>query len=162
MSLRSRQLTLLDSTTRHDATSSDDYYTPPEVFDALQLTFDLDVASPVGGVPWIPVKRYLTIEDDSLTHEWDGRIWMNPPFSNTAPFADRFIEHRNGVALLPTSRAQWFGRLWVSEAAIVHPVASPMFTFVRNGQRQNIYMPVIFAAFGEDCINALSRIGKVR
>ena len=30
--------------------TSDDYYTPREVFDLLGLTFDLDVAAPPGGV----------------------------------------------------------------------------------------------------------------
>ena len=142
--------------------TSDDYYTPPEVFEALALQFDLDVSAPEGGVPWIPATHHYSLKDDALTQQWRGRIWMNPPFSNTAPFADRFIEHAHGIALLPTSRARWFGRLWLSDAAIVHPVSKPMFTFVREGKRTNIYMPVILAAFGDECVAALHNLGKVR
>ena len=142
--------------------TSDDYYTPPEVFEALALTFNLDVSAPKGGVPRIPARSHYSIEDDALSKPWHGRVWMNPPFSNTAPFADRFMEHRHGVALLPTSRARWFGRLWLSDAAIVHPVSTPMFQFVRDGKRTNIYMPVILAAFGDECVRALSNVGKVR
>jgi hypothetical protein len=142
--------------------TSDDYYTPPEVFEALNISFDLDVSAPPGGVDWIPAAHHYSIEDDALKQTWFGRVWMNPPFSNSAPFADRFLEHRNGIALLPTSRARWFGRLWDSDAAIVHPVSKPMFQFVKDGKRANIYMPVILAAFGDDCVSALSNLGRVR
>ena len=34
--------------TTEDQLTSDDYYTPPEFFQDLDMTFDLDVASPVG------------------------------------------------------------------------------------------------------------------
>ena len=53
--------------------TSDDYYTPAWVFDAMGLRFDLDPASPPGGVPWIPAARYFTMEDDGLAQEWTAR-----------------------------------------------------------------------------------------
>lgn len=65
--------------------TKDDYYTPKDVFDALGLEFDLDVSAPPGGVPWVPAKRYYTLEDDGLTQPWFGRVWMNPPYSNVTP-----------------------------------------------------------------------------
>ena len=43
-----------------------DWWTPPEVFNKLNIEFDLDVASPIGGVEWIPAKKYYT--------EQDGRV----------------------------------------------------------------------------------------
>ena len=55
-------------------TTSDDYYTPPFIFEALSLTFDLDVCAPVGGVPWLPAKRSLSMIDDGLTTNWQGLI----------------------------------------------------------------------------------------
>ena len=36
-----------------------DWYTPPHIFDGLGI-FDLDPASPVGGVSWIPALQYYT------------------------------------------------------------------------------------------------------
>jgi len=147
----------------NEPVTSDDYYTPPELFEIMDLIFDIDVCAPPNGIPWIPAKRHFDLNDDGLQQEWVGRIWMNPPYSNTAPWMDRFIHHRNGVALIPTSRAQWFGRLWQSDAGIVHPTGTPMFQFVRpDGKRANIYMPVILAAFGDDNIKAISKIGKLR
>lgn len=80
---------------------TDERYTPPVVFDALGVTFDLDVASPPGGVPWIPAARYYTAADDGLAQSWNGLVWCNPPFSATARWSRRFTEHGNGVLLFP-------------------------------------------------------------
>lgn len=37
----------------------DDWYTPPEIFDALGLTFDLDPCSPGRG-HWVPIRKIYT------------------------------------------------------------------------------------------------------
>jgi hypothetical protein len=72
------QTTHIFSTPQTEMTS-DDYYTPPWIFETLGLTFDLDVASPPGGIDWIPARRYFTIADDGLSQPWQGFVWMNPP-----------------------------------------------------------------------------------
>ncbi len=83
--------------------SSDDYYTPEWVFDALGERFDLDVCAPPGGGPFVPTDRYFTQAEDGLTSEWDGFVWMNPPFSQPLPWIKKFLAHGNGIALVPTS-----------------------------------------------------------
>ena len=139
--------------------TSDDYYTPAWVFETMGLTFDLDVASPPGGIPWIPAARHFTMADDGLAQEWHGRVWMNPPYSGTSPWADRFIEHGHGVCLVPHSRSAWWGRLWNSNAAIAD---AGMFRFYRDGKYENVFMPVVFAAFGDECVDAIAKLGRVR
>ena len=37
-----------------------------------------------------------------------------------------------------------------------------MFQFMRDGTPTNIYMPVFMAAFGPECVGAISRLGVVR
>ena len=37
---------------------------------------------------------------------------MNPPYSHPAPWVDRFITHRHGVALLTVAKSAWSQRLW--------------------------------------------------
>jgi hypothetical protein len=37
-----------------------------------------------------------------------------------------------------------------------------LFKFIRDGSDGRIYMPVFLAAFGDDCIAAISRVGPVR
>lgn len=145
-----------------DYRPNDEYWTPPELFEALGLTFDIDVAAPTGGVPWIPAREHYDKAANGLVQPWRGSVFMNPPFSETRLWVERWLVHRRGIAIVPTSRARWFGELWNSEAAICHPTSKPMFQFVHNGERRNIYMPVVVAAFGHAETAALPRLGRVR
>jgi hypothetical protein len=92
---------------------TDEWYTPPRLFTALGCSFDLDVASPGPSVvPWIPAHRYIDREDDGLKEDWQGFVWMNPPFgarNGLLPWLNKFVAHRNGVCLVPdrTSAPWW-------------------------------------------------------
>ena len=146
-----------------DNGTSDDYYTPPFIFTALGLIYDIDVASPPGGVPWIPKKRYFTVLDDGLNQDWEGLVWCNPPYSCTAPWANKMIAHNNGIALMPLSKSQWFNEMWAkSKAAVILP---PNLKFMRgNGSAAPIFMGVMLHAFGDQAAAALikSNLGRVR
>ena len=52
--------------------TTNDYYTPKWLFDAMGIEFDIDVAAPVHGIPWIPAKRWFSQADDGLAQEWGG------------------------------------------------------------------------------------------
>lgn len=90
---------------------SDEWYTPPHVFTAMQAQFDLDVASPGREVvPWIPTRT--SILRNSLEQEWIGFVWCNPPFgprNGLVPWIKKFFDHGNGVLLVPdqTSAPWW-------------------------------------------------------
>jgi len=90
--------------------ATDEWYTPPHVFDAFGCRFDVDVASPGKHVtPWIPADHFVT-RGDTLT--WRGFVWMNPPFggrNGLVPWLDMFFDHGNGIALVPdrTSAPWW-------------------------------------------------------
>ena len=143
--------------------TSDDYYTPPWVFEQMNIEFDIDVASPPGGINWIPAKHYFTMQEDGLAQTWNGRVWMNPPYSNPKPWVERFIEHKNGITLVPMTRGHWFNDLWTSDAAFVIPEQRDgLFKFVKNNKLTGIFMPVIFVAFGQECTEAISRLGRAR
>jgi hypothetical protein len=136
--------------------TSDDVYTPRWVFDQLGLTFDLDVAAPPGGIPYIPAKRYFTKADDALSQPWHGRVWMNPPYSDVSPWARRFLEHGDGVALMCVSKANWTAEVFESADGIYLPRP---FKFAND---HSIFMPVFFAAMGHECVEALRNLGHVR
>lgn len=55
-----------------------DWYTPPWIFERMGVEFDLDPCQPIGGIPWIPTRKFYTIEDDGLTSSWLGKVWLNP------------------------------------------------------------------------------------
>lgn len=138
--------------------TTDDYYTPPWVFDAMALRFDLDVAAPPGGVDWIPADRFYTQADDGLAQPWNGRVWMNPPFSNSAPWVRRYLTHRDGIALLPLARTNWLSELWAEADGIALPNMAGSFKFVGGWP----FLGVLFAAFGAECVDAIARVGTVR
>jgi hypothetical protein len=89
---------------------SDEWMTPPDVFVALGERFDLDVAAPANGPLHVPTSRWFS--SNSLELEWDGFIWMNPPFGGRnaiAPWLDKFLDHGNGIALTPDrTSSPWF------------------------------------------------------
>lgn len=144
--------------------TSDDYYTPAWVFERMGITFDLDVCSPPEGVPWIPAQRHFTMEDDGLSQPWAGRVWMNPPYSAATPWVERFLDHGNGVALLPTAKSLWLDQIWASRAAVVINEGAGEMHFKRPGEKKpvRIWFPVLFAALGDECMDAVARLGPAR
>jgi hypothetical protein len=138
--------------------TSNDYWTPKWIFDALNIEFDLDVACPPEGPMYTPAKKWYTQETDGLSSPWFGRVWMNPPFSKAKPWADKFINHGNGICLMAFSKSYWFEQMWNEAPAICLPPIH--MEFVQGG----IFIPVFMAAFGDDCVEALktSELGKMR
>jgi len=50
--------------------------------------------------------------ENGLTAEWNGFVWCNPPFSQKEIWAQKMIEHNNGILILPErGSAPWFGPL---------------------------------------------------
>lgn len=143
---------------------ADDWYTPKWVFDSLGVEFDIDVCSPVGGTGLVPAKKFYSIEDDALVQPWEGLVWMNPPYSGPTPFIDKFIEHGNGIALVPFSKSNWFGRLW-NEPMVALCALPPNLKFQRpDGSSKQIFMQCVLVGMGATAVHALvdSKIGRVR
>lgn len=111
---------------------SDEWYTPHVVFDALGVSFDMDVAAPRGRRHvCVPANQFLTAR--SLDREWDGFVWMNPPFGGRnaiVPWLDKFWVHGNGIALTPdrTSAPWWQDAATCCSSLLL---VSPKLRFVR-------------------------------
>lgn len=137
---------------------SDERYTPRWVFDGMGITFDLDPYSPVDGGDHVPARSKFTREDDGLSREWVGTVWVNPPFSHSAAWSDRFREHGNGVFLGPVANGRWWNDLandadllwWCRDFAFVHPTHA--------GKRSS--MPLAFASMGPEPSAALDRLAR--
>ena len=91
-----------------------EWYTPPEIFAALKLTFDLDPAHPGLGHPHccVPAHRVYTQVDDGLRQPWHGLVFCNPPYGarhGHVPWLERFIAHGNGIGVFRayTSSGWW-------------------------------------------------------
>jgi len=116
---------------------TDEWFTPPSVFEALDTHFDMDVAHPgYDIVNWVPATWLLTKKEDGLVHPWTGFVWMNPPFgprNGITPWLEKFVQHGNGIALTPDrTSAPWFQEfVWGVDLILF---VSPKIRFIdRNG-----------------------------
>lgn len=143
--------------------ATDEWYTPPYVFEALGCRFDTDVASPGRDItPWIPTKHFITKTDDPI---WCGFIWMNPPFggrNSLVPWLKAFFQHGNGIALVPDrTSAPW----WQVYAAMADAVlfVSPKIKFIgEDGQPgKSPAQGTTLLASGEKAVEALTRASKL-
>ena len=73
---------------------SDENYTPNtkdqpviQLVENVLGIIDLDPCSPAN--PTVPALKHFTIEDDCLTQEWQGKVFLNPPYSNPYPFLEK-------------------------------------------------------------------------
>ena len=146
----------------NEGVTTNDYYTPKWLFDAMGLEFDIDVAAPVHGIPWIPAKRWFSQADDGLAQEWGGAlVWMNPPFSKPAPWVDKFIANNNGLALLVVSRSKWFAELWDIADAVISTPYDLKFNRPVGNPKQISFQTLLFA-LGEPATAALHRLNLAR
>ncbi len=136
-----------------------EWYTPPELFAALGLRFDLDVASPMSGpVPWVPADAFYSPRENGLMQPWTGRVWCNPPYGPPAvAFIDRMIAHGDGMLLLP-SRTETKAYQRAIAAADVTCLLRDRLWFIRaDGHRGRSSFGSTLFAFGDDCSEALRR-----
>ncbi len=139
-----------------------EWYTPPHIFEALAVNFDLDPAAPPGGVPWIPARRYFTRRDDGLTQPWTGRTWVNPPYGQQTPlWLARLAEHGDGIALVfARSDTSWF-QTYASQATALCFIAGRL-KFVPGDGRTGASTagaPSLLMAYGLTCAVAVAQSG---
>ena len=86
-----------------------EWYTPPYVFDALRVEFDLDpCAAPQHD--HVPAKNKILLPQNGLIEEWRGNVWLNPPYGkSTSQLIKKLAEHGNGIALVfARTDTEWF------------------------------------------------------
>lgn len=104
--------------------NSNEWYTPPEYIESARNVMgiiDLDPASNDVAQGWIKAKLFYTSSDSGLDHEWNGKVWLNPPYGQFAgAFVTKLVTEmeRGGVneaIVLVNSHATdtlWFAPLW--------------------------------------------------
>lgn len=104
---------------RPDDWSADNWETPPEVVHELEKEFGRFEIDPCAQAHTAKAPRFYTIADNGLRQSWDGRVFLNPPYSNPLPWVQRAARQTaNGncplvVALLPCCfDTKWFHE-WV-------------------------------------------------
>lgn len=91
---------------------TDDYYTPPEVFKALETErFSMDIAAARNPLEAF-VDAEIYISEKGLEVDWIGFIWGNVPYGKRGskmPWVEKMINHGNGLFLMPDrTSADWW------------------------------------------------------
>lgn len=140
--------------------STDEWYTPRWIIDLLG-PFDTDPCSPV-----VPPYEIAPIsyneEQDGLTHEWQGVVFMNPPYSRKPlrQFCEKMARHGNGLALLMNRQDNL---LWQE---VIFPSARSMLfmrhrvKFLRpDGTTGSPFYGSCLVAWGDECDRRLRQSG---
>jgi phage N-6-adenine-methyltransferase len=105
-----------------EGTGEFERYTPAQYLEAARLVLgaiDLDPATSEEAQRVVRAEAYFTEADDGLQRDWDGRVWLNPPYHRElAPkFIDKLIAEiaagRVSAAIMLTNNCtdtEWFLR----------------------------------------------------
>jgi len=77
--------------------SPDEHYTPRDYIDLVREvlgSIDLDPASNLKAQTTVGAARWYGTTEDGLSdeHPWKGRVFLNPPYSNPAPFVMKLLD----------------------------------------------------------------------
>ena len=161
--------------TPHVANNSgnNEWYTPEQYIELAREVLgviDLDPASCEYANETVKASTFYTEQDDGLTKDWRGRVWMNPPYSADliGRFTEKFVDEyeagsiTEGIVLVNNAtETSWFANLAKSASAVVFPrgrirYSSPTRDSLAPLQGQ------AFLYFGEDSehfLNVFSKIG---
>jgi len=95
-----------------------EWYTPSKYIEAARTvmgSIDLDPASCELAQETVQANQYFTIDENGLTKEWRGNVWLNPPYSKETVglFAAKLVEETANLsqAIVLVNNAtdtQWF------------------------------------------------------
>lgn len=138
-------------------------------------SIDVDPASSDQAQEWIRAKNYYTIENDGLSHNWPGNVWLNPPYGKTGNRSNQDIwindylfarydwgEINSGIALAKSVPGyEWY------EAALDNANAYCMardriyFISAFSGKRGQAKAGSTFLYFGSDVAKFRSVFGEI-
>jgi hypothetical protein len=140
--------------------NTDTWLTPKGLLDQLG-EFELDPCCPNIPMPWVTARRMITEENNGLSIPWEGRVFMNPPYSKNILFCKKFSEHKNGIALVfARTETKWFGHFYNADAFLF---LKGRLTFcLINGEKAkgNAGAPSVLVAYGDDNVKSLEEYQK--
>lgn len=112
---------------------NNEWYTPSEYIEAAREcmgSIDTDPASNDIAQKVVKAETYYTTETNGLEHEWNGNVWMNPPYSSDLIY--QFIEklktekgnYNQAIVLVNNAtETKWFHELVSLSSCVCFPKA---------------------------------------
>lgn len=119
---------------------NNEWYTPIDFIEAARLTLgtiELDPATSDEANATVRATNYYTIDDDGLTRQWHGKVWMNPPYAGdlVGRFIDKLLLHFQAkdvdeaiVLVNNATETRWFQTLAECASAICFPASRIRFS----------------------------------
>ena len=114
------------------------WYTPLEIVGALG-PFSMDVCT-MSTRPFNIAEKHIEHDkgEDSLSIEWEGFVWMNPPYGKEiAPFISKFKKHKNGIALVCARMGTPWMQDWINDGGKVFFLRKRIIFIDKHNKRAN-------------------------
>jgi len=106
-----------------------EWYTPEDIIEkAAQVMGDrimIDPASCEDANLIVQAEEFYTLETDGLAQQWNGSVWLNPPYDLVMPWAEKLIEEIDAervteacVLVNASTETKWFNK-FTSQASAV-------------------------------------------
>lgn len=99
-----------------------DYFTPPEIINAAREAMggiDLDAASHPLANRIHKIPDYFHTGRSAFHNDWHGRVWLNPPYGNNAPWFERIVHY---VGTGSVTQLCMISPMWAFQTGIALPV----------------------------------------
>lgn len=143
-----------------DATTTT-WLTPQAILAALG-EFDLDPCAAPAPRPWATARRMNAEADgDGLAMEWDGRVFLNPPYTSAEieAWLRKLADHNRGTSLIfaRTETAAFHRQVWARASGLLF-LAGRLHFHHADGTRAaaNAGAPSVLCAYGPDDMERLA------
>lgn len=139
------------------------WLTPPSIIRALG-EFDLDPCAAPSPRPWATARRHVELPEDGLSIEWQGRVWLNPPYGTgiMEPWLEKMAKHGSGIALVFARTETVFFRdyIWNAADALLF-IDGRLYFYLPDGTRAkgNSGGPSVLISYSESDTEILKRSG---
>lgn len=141
--------------------TTDIWLTPPSLIEKLG-EFDLDPCCP-NNLTWKTAKKYYSLENgqNGLELPWNGRVFLNPPYSNWVDFLKKLSEYNNGIALIfaRVETRGFFDYIWNKANSLLFLKGRVKFLRSDGSKAQSSTQPSVLIAYGEENSKILENCG---
>lgn len=153
-----------------------EWHTPAYYIELARLvlgTIDLDPASSAEAQKVVKARKYFSKNDDGLAREWQGRVWLNPPYARelislfSGKLAAEMVQQRVTAAVMLVNSytdTGWFQELAQSADAVCFTRGRIAFISPTQGEKPAPIQGQAFFYFGAEVdlfIKVFSEVGCV-
>lgn len=125
---------------------TDTWLTPLSIVESLGR-FDLD---PCGFPGHNTAEKLICLPDDGFNTNWEGRVWLNPPYSEVGKWIQKLADHGNGIALVfARTETKWAQEVLPRASSVLFLSGRIKFINPNKAKTGNAGAPSMFLAFGE-------------